>query len=65
MDRRIRPPNLNLTDFIQKKELGRKSSLKQVVLQGGVKRGEWKDVKEWKVVSHSVSTLFNGRFYSE
>eukprot|EP00794_Sanderia_malayensis_P005302 gene5302-5971_t len=71
MDKRMRPPNLNLSDLMtHKKELGRKSSLKQkqqYVLPGagavsvGVKRNEWKDVKEWKVVSHSVSTLFNGK----
>ncbi len=48
--------------MLNKKEFGRKQTKQNV--PGGSKRSDFKDLKEWKVVSHSVSTLFNGNLSS-
>ena len=56
MDRKGRPPNLQL----QEKSQSFESQPKMVKGMRGKKGKEWRDFKEWKAVSHSVSILFNG-----
>ena len=63
MDRKGKPPNLQLGDKVSQKLDAKPKPFKQGIHFRRQKNREWEDFKEWKAVSHSVSILFNGKTY--
>ena len=63
MDRKTRPPNLQLQERSQHFDRQPKIMKTGAIFRG--QKGKYsKDYKEWKAVSHSVSILFNGKLPS-
>ena len=63
MDRKARPPNLQLQERCQRFDIQPKL-MKTGAIFRAQKGKHSKDYKEWKAVSHSVSILFNGKLPS-